>query len=150
MGRKVPRCHPNYSSSIVLVGSNLSKYYKGYYPFGSSPTVRPVSKYSIPNRKADGLLIFSGFHQTPALCASFRNLIFPITFTLFNNGLLYNIIYIFSILFFKCKIIPFMDCVLTHIYYTISKLSIFLAISTAFFSSSPRAINASPLITSLI
>ena len=34
--------------------------------------------------------------------------------------------------------------------YAISKLSIFLAISTAFFSSSPRAINASPLIISLI
>lgn len=130
MGRKVPRCHPNYSSANILGESNLSKYYKGYHPFGSSPT---VCGEITPIRKVDGLLIFSGFHQTPALCASIRNLIFPITFTLFNNGLLYNILYFFSILF-----------------YTHSKLSIFFAILTAFFSSSPRAINASPLITSLI
>ena len=45
MGRKVPRCHPNYSSAIYYREVISQKYYKGYQPSDSSPAMRRKLKH---------------------------------------------------------------------------------------------------------
>lgn len=109
------------------------KYYKGYYPFGSSPTVRQILKLQYLTGKWTDLLSFPAFTKR-RLSAKASEILF------FLNTLTY------TILCYYITLSPFFQ----FFFYTVSKLSMFFAISTAFFSSSPRAIKASPLIISLI